>query len=405
MSVELKRALYSITALADLGKEITSEKSFNEKIRSVLYVVSGTFLASKSAIFRYYPEENTLKPIVTKGFNASDLEMSRDEDPGDLRRNEAFLIGNGEFGCLAGDTGSYLVEQGIEVFVPLWARNEFVGALVLSGKFTSEDYSAEDFELLSVIATQIAIGIQNHSLFTDLAENLEKNRRLLEEMRLIYHDTIQAFAAAIDAKDVNTKNHSQRVAKYAVAIGHELDWSEEDIEGLYIAGLLHDVGKIVVHDKILTKGAVLTHEEREVIMQHPRISYDIISKIKFPWKNVLHIVKHHHERPDGNGYPDHVDGMALSEGAKILALADSFDAMTTDRPYREALNLQEAIDEIKRCLGSQFDPKIINAFCRALEKEIRGELPVPNILPHLNGDFDPSVITEILEATIRELSE
>ncbi len=140
-------------------------------------------------------------------------------------------------------------------------------------------------------------------------------------------------------------------------------------------------------------------------MQHPRISYDIISKIKFPWKNVLHIVKHHHERPDGNGYPDHVNGTSLSEGAKILALADSFDAMTTDRPYRKALSLRQAIDEIRQCLGTQFDPKIMNAFCRALEKEIRGELPVPNILPHLNGDFDPSVITEILEATIRELSE
>lgn len=405
MSVELKRALYSITALADLGKVITSERSFNEKIRSVLYVVSGTFLASKSAIFRYNPEGKMLNPIAAKGFNAPPLETSRHEDPSSLGRNEAFLISDGDFGYLAEDSGSFLVRQGIEVLVPLWARNEFVGALILSGKFTSEDYSGEDFELLRVIATQIAVGIQNHLLFTDLAENLEKNRRLLEEMRLIYHDTIQAFAAAIDAKDVNTKYHSQRVAKYAVAIGNELDWSEEDIEGLYIAGLLHDVGKIVVHDKILTKGAVLTDEEREVIMQHPRISYDIISKIKFPWKNVLHIVKHHHERPDGNGYPDHVNGTSLSEGAKILALADSFDAMTTDRPYRKALSLRQAIDEIRQCLGTQFDPKIMNAFCRALEKEIRGELPVPNILPHLNGDFDPSVITEILEATIRELSE
>jgi len=405
MSSELKRVLYNITALADLGAEITSVKSFNEKIRSVLYVVSGTFLAVKGSIFKYDGGSRTLKPLAVKGFASSDLKIDPSADLGSLKKNEAFLIGREDVVLLSGDSKAELLEKGAEVFAPLWARGEFIGALVLSGKFTSEEYSAEDLELLRVIANQIAIAIQNHNLFNDLSANLEKNRKLLEEMRLIYHDTIQAFAAAIDAKDVCTKNHSHRVAKYVVAIGRELGWSGDDVEGLYIAGLLHDVGKIIVQDRILTKGSVLTEAEIREIKQHPKISYDIISKIKFPWKDVVSTVKHHHERPDGSGYPDSLKDMELSEGAKILALADSFDAMTTNRPYREALTLQDAIEEMKRCLGTQFDPKIMNAFCRALEKEIRGELPEPNILPHLNGNFDPSVITDLLEATIRELSE
>lgn len=405
MSSELKRILYNIAALADLAEEITSVKSFNEKIRSLLYVVSGTFLASKGVIFRYDNSDRGLKPITVKGFNAKDLEINPLADLAALKRNEAFIIGNGDFDILQEHSLAKLVEEGSEIFVPLWARDEFIGAMVLSSKFTSEDYTNDDLEFLRIIANQIAIAIQNHNLFTDLASNLEKNRKLLEEMRLIYHDTIQAFAAAIDAKDVCTKNHSQRVAKYVVAIGRELGWSEDDIEGLYIAGLLHDVGKIIVHDRILTKGSALTDEEIMEIKQHPRISYDIISKIKFPWKDVVQTVKHHHERPDGGGYPDSLKDLELSEGAKILALADSFDAMTTNRPYRAAMSLGEAIEEIRRCLGTQFDAKIMNAFCRALEKEIRGELPQPNILPHLNSDFDPSVITALLEATIRELSE
>jgi putative nucleotidyltransferase with HDIG domain len=224
-------------------------------------------------------------------------------------------------------------------------------------------------------------------------------------MRLIYHDTIQAFAAAIDAKDVCTRHHSHRVAKYVVAIARELGWDDDDIEGIYIAGLLHDVGKIIVHDRILSKCSTLTAEELREIRQHPKISYDIISKIRFPWKDVVQSVKHHHERPDGNGYPDALLDGELTDGAKILSLADSFDAMTTNRPYRDALGLKEAIDELKRCLGTQFDPKIMNAFCKALDKEIKGQLPEPNILPHINGEFDTSVITDLLEATIRELSE
>jgi putative nucleotidyltransferase with HDIG domain len=407
MNTELKRILYNITALADLGEEITSEKSFNEKIRSVLYVVSGTFLAVKGAIFIYDGEGGALVPIALKGWSEADLESLTLDFQEPLKRNEAYLLGggNGDFAVLSLEATSSLRDGGAEVFVPLWARDEFIGALVLSDKFTSEEYSAEDLELLRAISSQIAIAIQNHNFFTDLSANLEKNKKLLEDMRLIYHDTIQAFAAAIDAKDVCTRHHSHRVAKYVVAIARELDWSAEDVEGIYIAGLLHDVGKIIIHDRILSKGSALTEEEIREIRQHPRISYDIISKIRFPWKDVVQSVKHHHERPDGNGYPDALLDAELSEGAKILSLADAFDAMTTDRPYRAAMGLKEAIDELRRCLGTQFDPRIMNAFCKALDKEIKGELPDPNILPNLNGDFDTSVITDLLEATILELSE
>lgn len=130
-----------------------------------------------------------------------------------------------------------------------------------------------------------------------------ENKRLYENMRHIYHNTVQAFAAAIDAKDVYTKNHSYRVAKISVAIAKELGWKEKEVEGIYIAGLLHDIGKIIL-DRGVINSKNLTEVEMNEIKKHPQISYNIISKIKFPWKDIADLVRHHHERVDGKGYPD-----------------------------------------------------------------------------------------------------
>ncbi|MEJ2683831.1 MAG: HD domain-containing protein [Candidatus Sulfobium sp.] len=406
MTIELKRALYNISALADLGKEITSEKDFGDKIQSVLYVIMGTFLANRGAIFWYEKEKRKIIPIARRGFDrkGSPKLKIRLGHVLPMKKNEPYSLADGEGTAAFHQFRDGVVQTGAEIFVPLWVRDEFIGLIVLSRKFTSASYSPEDFELLKVIANQIAITINHHMLFMDLSRQLDENKRLYEQMRRIYHDTIQAFAAAIDAKDVYTRNHSQRVAKYSVAIARELGWEESDVEGIYIAGFLHDVGKLIISNELLNKKEALTDRELLELRRHPALSYKILSKIKFPWKNVVTMVKHHHERLDGRGYPSALMAQDLDEGVKILTLADSFDAMTSERAYRDKLDLREALVEVKRCLDTQFDGKIVAAFCRVLEKEIRGDLPEPNILPHLGNDFDPTVITGLLEALIRELS-
>lgn len=405
MSAELKRALYNISALADLGQEITSEKNFSLKIQSVLYVIMGTFLVNKGAILWYDKSTGKIIPIAQKGFNESESPtlITNMGQVLAMRRNEPYLSTDDSLSSVL-PLEEALIRAGAEIFMPLWVKEEFIGAIVLSNKFTAEPYGLEDLELLKVIANQIAITINNHMLFLDLYEQLDKNRTLYEEMRLIYHDTIQAFAAAIDAKDVYTKNHSQRVAKYAVAIGRELGWNESDIEGLYIAGFLHDVGKLIISNDLLNKKETLTDKDIRELRRHPTLSYKILSKIKFPWKDVAPMIRHHHEKLDGSGYPGALTRNDLSDGVKILTLADSFDAMTSERAYRGRMDLGEALEELKRCLDTHFDGKIVGAFCRVLEKEIKGELPEPNVLPHLEKDFDASVITGMLEAIIQELS-
>jgi len=405
MTLEFKRLLYNIAALVDLGHEVTSSKDFRLQMRSVLRVIMGTFLTGKGIISTYDGGRGVISPITSKGFKPLTRAIDVDLEEAIIKDNVPVCLNPKDTGPSAAPLRDKLLEAGAAVFVPLWARDEFMGSLALSGKFTEEPYSAEDIELLKVVGAHIAITLHNYRLFMDLSEQLEENRRLYEEMRLIYHDTIQAFAAAIDAKDPYTKNHSYRVARYAVAIAQELGWNEADVEGMYIAGLLHDVGKIVLSNDILNKKAPLSYEDIQEIKKHPLLSYNIISKVKFPWKDLLHSVKHHHEKLDGSGYPDSLHIENLSEGARMLTLADSFDAMTTSRPYKKKRSLKESIEELKRCLNVQFDPKIMAAFCSVLEKEINGTLPEPNILPHLDRDFDPSVITAMLEALRDELRD
>jgi putative nucleotidyltransferase with HDIG domain len=394
MSIELQKALYNISALADLGQEITSENNFQEKIQSVFYVLTGTFLANRGAILFFKKSDNKFSILIQKGFSMADL--------GRIRPVELLPLGKNE-PCLASGTASRTV-AGVEILVPLWVRNEFIGALLLGGKLTVGPYTAEDLELLNVISHQIAIALNNHSLFMDLSDKLEENRRLYEEMRHIYHGTLQAFAAAIDAKDAYTKNHSHRVAKYSAAIARELGWSEHDIEGMYVAGYLHDVGKLAISNELLNKVTPFTPDERAELRKHSTLSHDITSKINFPWKNVEDMVWHHHERLDGHGYPEALAQESLSDGVRILSLADSFDAMTSQRPYRTKMDVPTAIVELKKCLDSQFDNKIMLVFCQVLEKEINGELPDPDILPHLDKDSDLSVISALLNGIIAELS-
>jgi putative nucleotidyltransferase with HDIG domain len=394
MSTELKKALYNISALADLGQAITSENDFHEKIQSVLYVITGTFLANKGALLFYDKPTNKLNTLTQKGFAPADLNRLNPEELMSLGRNEPYLIGD----------DPVLAVAGAEILTPLWVRDEFIGALLLSGKLTVGPYTLEDLELLNVIANQIAIALNNHSLFMDLSDKLEENRKLYEEMRHIYHGTLQAFAAAIDAKDAYTKNHSHRVAKYSAAIARELGWDEHEIEGMYVAGYLHDVGKLAISNTLLNKVTPFTPEERAEIRKHSTLSHSITAKIKFPWKNVEDIVWHHHERLDGHGYPEALAQESLSDGVRILSLADSFDAMTSQRPYREKMDVQSAIGELRKNLESQFDHKVMLVFCKVLDKEIKGELPEPDILPHLDRDSDLSVISALLEGIIAELS-
>lgn len=186
-------------------------------------------------------------------------------------------------------------------------------------------------------------------------------------IRQTFLDTIKSLSLAIDAKDPYTRGHSSRVADYVVSLAHELKWPEDKVEFLQYIALIHDVGKVTVPEDILKKEGLLSQDEYRVMKTHSAAGADVIRDVNY-FAAGSNIIRHHHERWDGKGYPDQIRGEDIPEGARLMAVADAFDAMTSDRPYRKALPSSAALKELKSCAGTQFDPKVVNAFVRIYPK-------------------------------------
>lgn len=243
--------------------------------------------------------------------------------------------------------------------IPTYFRNELLGILLLGRKKSGRKFRKEELDFFIALASDVAMAIRNARLFTELEEELEKNKRLF------LHTTV-ALTAAIDAKDHYTHGHTARVTNLSLAIAEKLkennvvSFTEKFLEHLHIASLLHDIGKIGIPESILNKEASLNEEEKRRMEEHPLVGETILSPIKELGESVLG-VKYHHEKYDGSGYPEGLKGEQIPLIAAIISVADTFDAMITDRPYRKGLSKEKAVAEIERVSGRQFDNRIARA--------------------------------------------
>ena len=211
----------------------------------------------------------------------------------------------------------------------------------------------------------IESGIKSIEQMNEIKKINDELKQTYERLEQSYIESIETLRYTVDAKDTYTRGHSDRVSEYAVLIGKKLNLSEQDIKTLRIGGLFHDIGKIGVPDMILQKTSKLNDDEYSEIKNHPTIGAHILSTATI-FSDIIPIVKHHHERYDGNGYPGKLKGEDIPYFARIMAIADSFDAMTSRRSYRDSLNLDVVIAELERCKGTQFDPKLIDLFLSIL---------------------------------------
>ena len=407
--MDYKKLFYIFSTLSELGEEVTSARNFQLTIRTSLHMILGTLSIARGAIFSRHENKKLLDLLAYKGLRKEDPchVILPDESEAYLKNNSGiFSFRSRKPQIRAFFESNPVVFSRLKAVLglPLTIKGEWIGLICLGSKLDKSPFSPMDKNVLTLLGHHIANALYSQQLIEALSLQVNENRKMVEDLRYIYDDTIRAFAAAIDAKDSYTRGHSNRVASYAVAIGKEMGYSDEVLEGYYVAGLLHDVGKIIVDRDIINKKKHLTSREFTEIMEHTKAGYQILSTIRFPWADVPLMAKSHHEKLDGQGYPDGLKGDQISRGAKIICLADAFDAMTSHRPYRHRLSFEKTLKEIRKNVNVQFEKKIVTAFFKVLKKEIEGKLYEQKIIPNLDEHFNPQVIHSLLELTISELS-
>lgn len=237
---------------------------------------------------------------------------------------------------------------------------------------------SDKFDQLLLLIESGIKSINQLNIIKQINDELQESKDALENA---YMESIETLRYTVEAKDVYTRGHSDRVSAYAVLIGEKLGLSADELKTLRIGGLFHDIGKIGVPDSILLKPGKLTDDEYSEIKNHPAIGTHILCNASI-FADLIPIVKHHHERYDGHGYPGKLAGEDIPYLARITAIADTFDAMTSRRPYRDALVMQSVKDELVRCSGTQFDPELVPIFMDILENENEKILEIQDRFPN-----------------------
>lgn len=356
-AIEQKIAQLSI--VSDITQAVVSTLDINDVLKLVVEATSKTMHTKMCSLKLLDRQKEKLVLAASIGLSNSYLkkgEIKVDESiENDVVKNKKPIDVSDIKNDKRIKNPQYAIKEGIDAFlsVPLIAKDNVLGVITI---YSSKPYhyTEEEKDILGTLASQSAIAIENATLLKTVREGII--------------NTTKSLAEAIDVKDAYTRGHCERVAQLAISTARELGIPESKMEPIYIAALLHDIGKIGVSESILHKPTGLTKEEFEKIKSHSLMSVKILSPINFPW-DILPAVRQHHERIDGEGYPDGLTGDEISLEARIIEVTDAYEAMISDRPYRKALSEEDAIVELKRCAGRQFDPKIVNVFLKVLADE------------------------------------
>ena len=394
MENNTQRLIHTFSTLADLGQEIADAADFEEMLRTSFHLLLGSLAIRRGGVAEYDPDANLLRFVAARGLGASletlPLSENHARELSSAGSASSLSSATKEAARFLEDHKQPFASVEIDLLLPLVVRERLIGVVLLGEKASGEKFTEEDLEVLSALSRHIGVGIHSHRLLEDVERKAAENLRLYDGLRAIYKETVRAFAAAIDIKDRYTQGHSVRVGKYSEVIAREMGWGDEEVEGITIAGYLHDIGKLIVDLSVLNSPGRFNAKEQTEMNRHPAAGYEILAPISHPYADIPLMARYHHERLDGNGYPDGLKGDQIPPGARIVTLADSFDAMTTDRPYRKKLPLEEVLEDFRVNTGTQFDPAVVCAFCRAFLREIEGgrERRLLNLLNRNYGNVE-----------------
>src|SRR5580692_11683730 len=398
-----RRLLRTVEALSDLGPEMTAEREFPQTARAMLSAAIEAGGSREGALFIYSDKPSLLTSIAAEGFtlmpepavipllprHVHALSSAREPAILDVGSYDVYLSANGNvapelFKCVA----------------PLRVGSKLVGVIALGRREGDGLYDSAELEALNLLCHYVALAVHNHALTQTLAQRVSDNLRLMASLHGFYDNALEAFATAIDVKHVNIHGHSLRVGRYAAAIGEAMGVDAGEVAALRSAGYLHDIGKVAVDRRLFSKPGALNPEEFREMADHTVVGHQIVSSVEFPWPKIHEAVRWHHERSDGSGYPDALAGDDLPMPVRIMALADTFDAMTSTRPYRESLSLGSALSDLVRMTPQKYDPNVVQAFLIQVRRDAVGSSRTPLLAEHMPVNIAPGDVDQ-LAATLQ----
>ena len=371
----LRRLLLTVQALSDLGPQMTAERDFPHIAQDTLIAVVEAAGAREAGLFIFNGKPALMTSVAASGFallpEPSVIPLLPKHIHALTTARTPQLLTSQNFQTYLSSNGNVAPEL-FKCVAPLTVGGKLVGMIVLGRHEGESNYSEDELDALALLGTYVALAIHNHSLQQTLAQRVSENLRLLGSMHGFYDNALEAFAAAIDVKHVNIRGHSLRVGRYSAGIAEAQGMEPTEVAALRSAGYLHDIGKVAVDKYLFGKPTALNPEEFREMADHTTVGHRIVSGVQFPWPRVPEVVRWHHERADGSGYPDALRSEDLPMPVRVVGLADTFDAMTSERPYRNPLSVGETLSEIVRLTPDKFDPTAVQALLIQVRRDAVG---------------------------------
>ncbi len=386
---KFRRLLLTFGALSDFGAELVAERDFAHTAASITARLCETFSAKEGALFAFGDKPAMLTSLAAQGFalfpEIARIPLLPKHVHALTSARLPLLISRENYATYFTSNGN--VSPGLfKCIAPLRVANRLVGVIAFGQREDSSGYSSEEIAALAPLAHYVALAVQNWSLKQSLESRIGENLRLLGSLHNFYDDALEAFASAIDAKHISVHGHSLRVGHYAAAIGEAVGLGATETAGLKAAGYLHDIGKIAVDNNIFSKAGKLDEAEFRAMADHTIVGHRIVSGVEFPWPIIPDVVRWHHERADGSGYPDHLRVEQMKLAVRIVSVADTFDAMMSERPYRKPLSLGDALHQLVQNTPVKLDPVAVQSLLIQIRRDAAGSNKTPFLDPqHVCG--------------------
>jgi putative nucleotidyltransferase with HDIG domain len=376
----LRRLLHTVEALSDLGPALAVERDFSETSRLLLTAIMEAAGAREGALFLFSDQPAMLSSAASQGFALMPEPAFIPLLPKHVHALTAargpIVLNSSTYSIFLSSNGNVAPEL-FKCLAPLKAVGRLAGVIALGRRPGDALYEDGELDALDLLCSYVALAVHNHALTQTIAQRVSENLRLMASLHGFYDNALEAFATAIDVKHVNIHGHSLRVGRYAAAIGEAMGMQPNEVGALRSAGYLHDIGKVAVDRRLFGKASALDPDEFREMADHTTVGHQIVSAVQFPWPKIPEAVRWHHERSDGSGYPDRLGQEELPMAVRIVGLADSFDAMTSARPYRAPLSVGSALSDLVRMAPQKFDPNVVQALLIQVRRDAVGSSRSP----------------------------